>query len=284
MRILTEVNRQSENFLVSSYLGRHAELYDTFYAEKPYAAEAEFVHSCIDRYRDGESIRMLELACGTGNHALEFEQRGYKVTATDYSSDMLSQAQEKAERVGSRVVFLQQDMRSLTLPANAFDVAVCLFDSIGYVATNESLSNVLMGVHRCLRPGGLFVFEFWHAALIKKYDPLRVRKWQLPNSEILRISETVLMPEQQLASVTYSIYELKSDGTYSHLREVQTNRYFLVQEMSHWLTMSGFSPVEWFSGFSRETAITEDSWHIVVIAKTEQLQNHATAFGPTVKM
>ena len=75
----------------SSYIGRHAELYDLFYAEKPYAEEAKFVDACIQQFGEGASKKLLELACGTGRHALEMEKLGYKVIATDYSADMLDQ-------------------------------------------------------------------------------------------------------------------------------------------------------------------------------------------------
>ena len=46
-----------------SYLGRHAELYDIFYADKPYALEAAFVHQCLQSYSQEPVHRLLELAC-----------------------------------------------------------------------------------------------------------------------------------------------------------------------------------------------------------------------------
>jgi len=255
---------------MSSYIGRHARLYDLFYADKPYAQEAEFVHSCIQQYGDGSTTRLLELACGTGNHALALEKHGYTITATDYSQDMLEQARAKAKKTVSQVDFQWQDMRSLELTDRSFDVIICLFDSIGYVATNEALLQVLRGIHRCLRPGGLFIFEFWHAAaMLKEYDPLRIRRWTVPEGEVLRISETVLDPVKQLASVTYTIYELKTDGSYSSLIETQTNRFFLVQEMAGWLMASGFTAVNWLAGFTNVEHITEDTWHVVAVARSK---------------
>jgi len=80
---------------MSSYVGRHAELYDIFYADKPYGKEAAFVHQCLQHYSLGTTHRVLELACGTGSHALALEQKGYKILATDYSTDMLACARRK---------------------------------------------------------------------------------------------------------------------------------------------------------------------------------------------
>ena len=35
---------------MTSYSGRHAVLYDVFYADKPYAAEADFVKSRFEKF------------------------------------------------------------------------------------------------------------------------------------------------------------------------------------------------------------------------------------------
>src|SRR5688572_22388311 len=74
---------------LTSYAGRHAELYDLFYAEKPYEAEAAFVGQCLREYSTGPTNKLLEIACGTGTHALQLEKRGYQILATDYSVAML---------------------------------------------------------------------------------------------------------------------------------------------------------------------------------------------------
>jgi len=256
---------------MSSYLGRHAELYDVFYADKPYDRESAFVHECLQRYGSRHVRRLLELACGTGSHAFELEKLGYEIVALDYSKDMLAAARRKGKQTSSKVRFQRQDMTRLSVTGAPFDAVICLFDSIGYVQTNEGLSQVFEGVRKHLSAGGLFVFEFWHAAaMIRSYEPVRVRRWSVPEGEILRISETTLLTEEQLCSVAYSIYELRADGTFSSLQETQTNRYFLLQEMSGWLTTYGFTPLGWFSGFNENSNITEDTWHIVAVARRER--------------
>jgi len=252
-----------------SYIGRHAELYDLFYASKPYAEEAAFVHHCLDTYAEGEVTSLVELACGTGSHALELAKLGYQIVATDYSPGMIAQAQHK--NTDDTVDFRQADMRDLTLPEAPFDAAYSLFDSIGYVASNEGLKQVFNSVRRQVRPGGLFIFEFWHAAaMLADYDPLRVRRWQTNDGEILRISETQLEVDKQLAHVTYHIYELWRDGRYSHLEETQTNRYFLLGEMQFWLEQYGFSLLKTFAGFTDSETIDADTWHIVAVARREE--------------
>ena len=256
---------------MSSYIGRHAELYDLFYADKPYEKEALFVHKCLQQYSVGRMRRLLEIACGSGSHALVLEKLGYEIVATDYSEDMLACAQRKVVKAGSSIDFRQQDMRTLAIQEGPFDAVICLFDSIGYVETNEALMQVFRGVHRHLRVDGLFVFEFWHAAaMLRSYDPVRVRRWSTPEGELVRISETELEHSRQIARVTYTIYELRNNGTYTKLEETQTNRYFLVQEMAWWLSCSGFIPLKWFAGFTPDENITEHTWHVVAVARKHE--------------
>lgn len=253
---------------MGSYLERHAELYDLFYKEKPYAEEAAFVAERLAENGVGPGGRLLELACGTGRHAFELEARGYRMVATDYSPDMLACAERARAARGSGVEFVEQDMRALSVPGAPFDAVVSLFDSIGYVQTNEAVLAVLGGAHRHLRPGGLLVIEFWHApAMLRGYEPVRVRRWRTEEGEIVRISETTLDCARQLAHVAYSIMEIANDGGLRRLQETQTNRYFLVQEMAGWLGAAGFEPLRWSAGFDAARPIALDTWHVVVTAR-----------------
>lgn len=251
---------------MGSYLGRHAELYDLFYKDKPYAQEAAFIHSQIERFSTRESKRVLELACGTGSHAFEFERLGYDILATDYSEDLLNVARHKAEAQSSKVEFKLQDMRELNF-TDQFDVVLCLFDSIGYVQTNQLISKVVQGARKSLRGGGLFIFEFWHAAaMLRNYEPKRERTWQLADAEIHRVSTTKLDVKNQLAEVTYDIYERVPSGKEDHLRETQVNRYFLVQEMAALLDCGGLESVEFLTAYE-DAPIDENTWHILGVAR-----------------
>jgi SAM-dependent methyltransferase len=158
----------------------------------------------------------------------------------------------------------------LAVAARPFDAVLCLFDSIGYVATNEALLHVLKGIHHHLRPGGLFIFEFWHAAaMLHHYDPIRLLRRETMWGEILRISETTLDCARQLGQVTYTLYDLRHDKTFSCLKETHINRYFLVQEMAGWLCACGFAPLKWFAGFTADEHITQETWHVVAVARRD---------------
>jgi len=257
--------------LEHSYRGRHAALYDLFYASKSYSQEAEFVHQCITRHGDGgPSKRLLELACGTGNHAIPFARLGFIVTASDNSPEMLAEAARKVVQEEAKIAFLELDMRDMSALSGSYDVIICLFDSIGYVQTDAALDAVITGVRAHLRNGGLFIFEFWHAPpMLKEHDPVRVRRFSVDGGKVLRISETTLKPEVSMAEVIYSIFELHDDGTYNETIETQTNRFFTLTEMKARARSHNFSDPAYYAGFQSEVEISNETWHVLAVWKKE---------------
>jgi SAM-dependent methyltransferase len=254
-----------------AYADRHATLYDSFYADKPYEQEADFVASCLKSLGIRPPARLLELACGTGRHAIAFEQMGFDVVGVDSSSDMLACARARCEAAGSKVELRCQDLRNLELPGARADAATCLFDSIGYLQSNDAIGEVLQSVRQHLRLGGVLVLEFWHApAMLRSYEPVRVRRWTAADREIIRISETKLEPVRHLAHVAYDILEIRNGELVCRVRETQTNRYFLVQEIDLLLRQAGFEVLRHCDGFSNDTEIDLNTWHVVTVARRIQ--------------
>ncbi len=251
-----------------TYQNRYAQLYDIFYEDKQYDLESAFIHECLSKFGTSPPKTILELACGTGGHAMALEKHGYQIDATDISSDMLDLAIAKVGGSKSSIEFRLQDMRHLSRPIKSYDGVICLFDSIGYVQSNEAVLQVLEGVNCQLAEGGLFIFDFWHAAaMLTLYDPVRIRRWRVDDMDVIRISETKLDIQNQIGEVKYTIYELHSDGTFQEYCEVHKNRFFLEQEMATLLSRSNFKPLMWFAGYVPDEEITENTWHILVVAK-----------------
>jgi len=261
---------------MSSCYGKYASVYDVLYSDKPYKAEAQFIDDCFHRYGNPPINTILELACGTGSHALELEKKGYEIIATDYSEEMIKFAQQKANVVKSNIDFRIQDMRSVNLPEHPFDAIICLFDSIGYITSNEDLNKTFAGISDYLRMDGLFIFEFWHAAaMLRHYEPIRTRYQKTDCGNVVRISETELDYLNQIASVRYTIYELLDNGTFTCYNETHRNRFFLIKEMANFLSTNGLTPIKFFDGFSFSEKISDNTWHIVGIAQKKRSSTQA---------
>jgi SAM-dependent methyltransferase len=248
---------------VNTYQSLHARHYDLIYAGKPYAAEAAFVDGLLGRPRG----RLLDLACGTGRHAVELSRLGWAVTGVDYGADLLERAHANAAAAGVEIALHEQDMRTLDLGGERFDAVTCLFDSIGYPQSDEGVIAALQGARRHLAPGGTFVAEFLHApAMIAGFDPVKVRTWELPEGgELLRVSRTRLDLEASVMHVGYDLLELGADGTYRRAAEEQSNRYFTVSEMRGLIRQAGLAEREFVHAYAQEPAITGDTWHVLAV-------------------
>jgi SAM-dependent methyltransferase len=103
-------------------------------------------------------LRILDLPCGQGRHAIELARRGYEVTGMDISPFMIEVASERAKAIDVKVRWLTGDMRT-PIPGARFDLVLNLFTSFGYFADEADDHHVLEAAVSMLRPGGRFVLE-----------------------------------------------------------------------------------------------------------------------------
>ena len=89
--------------------------YDAMMTDASYQKRAKWLEKLFRKSRI--PVRsVLDLACGTGTIACLLAERGYEVTATDGSEEMLTQAMMKtAELEGNPPMFLLQAMPKLRL-------------------------------------------------------------------------------------------------------------------------------------------------------------------------
>lgn len=97
---------------------------------------------------------VLEVACGTGIISLGIANQVNKVTAIDISSEMISVAKSKAQRLNiANVDFEVADGYSMKYDNNSFDV-ILLFNALHIVKEPDTL---LKEMHRLLKPNGYLV-------------------------------------------------------------------------------------------------------------------------------
>jgi SAM-dependent methyltransferase len=250
---------------LNTYEGLHAAHYDLVYAHKPYDREAAFVADELSGEIGEGPWKLMDVACGTGRHALEFAELGHEVTGVDYSPDLLELARRNA---GDRVRLLEQDMRTLDVDGGPFDAVTCLFDSIGYPLTNEGIVQALASMRTHLKPEGALAAEFLHApAMLGGADPVKVRRWDTPDGErLVRISETSLDAVAQTMHVSYEVF-LLGDETYRTSTETQSNRFFGVEEMRALMGTAGLRVERFVPAYEPGAEVTGDTWHVMAIAR-----------------
>jgi ubiquinone/menaquinone biosynthesis C-methylase UbiE len=106
--------------------------------------------------RPGE--RLLDLACGSGVHALRFAQRGLEVVGLDIAPSLVRYCIERATAEAlDNVTFVEGDMRTLTYQEE-FDALVVLSTSFGFF-DDETNQRVLEGIARALKPDGRLLLQ-----------------------------------------------------------------------------------------------------------------------------
>jgi SAM-dependent methyltransferase len=132
------------------------DLYDLIYTGiKDYDAEATAVSELLKRHRPG-ARDLLDVGCGTGEHARALSALGYTVDGVDVNPEFVRIAQEK-NPTGSFICF---DMVRMDLD-QTYDAVLCLFSSIGYMKTADRMTEALGALGRHVRPGGIILVEPW---------------------------------------------------------------------------------------------------------------------------
>jgi SAM-dependent methyltransferase len=117
---------------------------------------------------------VLDMACGSGRHAIAFAKMGFDVTAVDLSERLISEAKKNAVQAGVKLDFVLSDILKYET-SNRFDLAVNLFTSIGYFENDEENFSVIKKAFDLLNQGGYFILDYFNKDyLLKSLIPITV--------------------------------------------------------------------------------------------------------------
>ena len=131
--------------------------YDRLTNDVDYESTVRFYSDILKR--EGLHPRTaVDLACGTGSVALLLAQMGLEVTAVDLSEEMLTVAQQKAQKLENPPRFICQPLQELRL-YKGVDLAVCALDSLDYITEPGDCKEAIRRIYKALNPGGIFIFD-----------------------------------------------------------------------------------------------------------------------------
>lgn len=108
--------------------------------------------------------RALDVACGTGRHALWLAQKGIAVSAIDLSPDMLHLARTKARQAGLELDWRQGSVaEGLPYADGSFDLVVCALA----LSHMPDLGVAFSQFYRVLAPGGHVLITDFHPSRIE---------------------------------------------------------------------------------------------------------------------
>jgi len=121
-------------------------------------------------------LRVLDLCCGPGRHALALARRGYRVLGVDRTEHFLEEARRRADEAGVDLDLAHSDMREFVEP-ESFDVAINMLTSFGYFEDPDEDTKVVSNLFRSLVPGGRVVLEMMGKEILARiFEPKQWRE------------------------------------------------------------------------------------------------------------
>jgi SAM-dependent methyltransferase len=111
----------------------------------------------VDRLNIRTGMRVLDVACGTGNLAIPAARKGAQVTGVDIAPNLLEQARQRAAVESLQATFEEGDAEQLPYPDGHFNVVMTMFGAM-FAPRPELVSSELA---RVCRSGGLIAMANW---------------------------------------------------------------------------------------------------------------------------
>ena len=200
-----------------------AEYYDVIYAAfKDYAAEVAQVSSLLRRLNP-QSHTLLDVGCGTGEHARRLAAEGFVVDGLDIEPAFVRIASQK-HPAGRFVV---ADMSDFHLP-DRYDALLCLFSSIGYLRTLDRVTRALACFREHLAPGGVALVEPWFPPGVFEANREVTHSAEAHGIKVSRHARTEI--EGTLSRLLFE-YEIEDHGEVRLASEVHELGLFTTEEM-----------------------------------------------------
>jgi SAM-dependent methyltransferase len=107
----------------------------------------------------GPGVRVLDLACGTGNLAIHAARAGCVTSGLDLAANLVAQARARAQAQGLSIEFTEGDAEALPYANGAFDLLVSMYG----VMFAPHPEKVVSELARVCRPGGMLALANWTA-------------------------------------------------------------------------------------------------------------------------
>lgn len=220
---------------------RFAYLYDQLMQDVPYDEWVTIVEAYREKYQVN-GMKLLDLACGTGELSVRFSQKGFEVTGADLSTDMLSVAQAKAQALSLPIQFFQQDMTELD-DLGEFDIIGIFCDSLNYLEDEQAVQQTFEGVHRLLKKGGLFLFDVHSVYKMEHVFADATFTWDDEEITYIWNSFQGESPHSVEHELTFFVLD-EGSGKYDRVDELHYQRTYPEHSYIKWLEQAGFASIE----------------------------------------
>jgi 2-polyprenyl-3-methyl-5-hydroxy-6-metoxy-1,4-benzoquinol methylase len=213
-----------------------------------------------------KSLRIIDIGCGTGRHAIELTKRGYNVTGVDLSENQVKRAREKAKEAGVTIDFQTQDARNLAFKGE-FDLAIMLCEGgFSLMETDQMNFEILKNATKALKSKGKFIFTTLNG-LFPLFHSV---------SDFYKSAQKE--GQSQCKECSFDLMTFRDHNTAlfeddsGNKRELKCNeRYYVPSEIAWLLKTLGYNKIDIFGAklgeFSRNNKLTTEDFEMLVVAE-----------------
>lgn len=217
--------------------------------------------------------RVLDAACGTGQHAIALARRGFPVAGADLSPGMVERAKTNAALVGMDVPFVTAGFGQLATafggsPLYPFDAVLCLGNSLPHLLSPAELAAALADFAACLQPGGRLVIQS------RNFDAVLAQheRWMEPQSLREGQREWIFIRFYDFdpdGLITFNILTLSREGSAPWQQRLTATRLHPQSqtELSTALSAAGFSEVKACGSLSGAPFDPATSGNLVMVCR-----------------
>lgn len=226
--------------------------------EQRFQNEKQIVQGWFDKLHFQSAI---DVACGTGLHAILLASLGVKTTGVDISAKMLKIARKNATRTDKNISWIKSSMENLQNQLKgSYDVLFCLGNSLPHILSQEGMEQTFRNFYNLLTPTGCIMLQLLNYDNILKNRQRIIGINKVKNSSFVRFYDFIA--DQVQFNILKIIehnglidYDLQSTRLYPYRKE----------ELESLLVKSKFVDLQ-FYGDMKFTPYDLNSSNLVIVA------------------
>ena len=202
---------------------------------------------------------VLDIACGTGYHAVTLKADGFQVTAADGAPNMLAQTRQNAQRFGIgdlRIVEAEWTRLGESFAGEEFDAVICLGNAFTHLFDEGDRVRALSEVYQLLTRDGIAIIDQ------RNYDAILDNGFSSKHQSYYLGEKVEVRPEELSENIVTMRYEYE-DGEVHFLTICPIRQEYV----SNLLLGAGFRSVKRYGDFVEGYDFYEPDFVIQVARK-----------------
>ena len=236
--------------------------YDLIYSKKEYSSEIKYILKCAEKFGIETSGKILDVGCGTGNHTINFAQKGYDITGIDIDELMINSSLEKTKLTKQKICFKKVDITDIVFDS-VFDIIYSWFFVINYIDDLYYLNKFFKGISRNLSKPGIYLFDTWNSNATSS-DPPKFKTINIEPSDSLHIKGTLNPNYDQIDNTAlfhykFEITDNKDISEFENkIRQIYWNPFVIKQLLKN----SGFAEIYVYKYLTLDTNISKNDYKL----------------------